>query len=78
MAGDFSAVFHLDDVVLVFGANTGDALGKELRAKAIGLKEGPLAELFAGETFGEAEIVFDAGAGARLAARSDGLDNESA
>ena len=68
----------LDDVVAVLAADAGDALGEELRAEAIGLQEGALGELVAAEALGEAEVVFDPGAGAGLAADGIGFDDEGA
>ena len=78
VAGDLVAVFHLDDAVLVFAADVGDALGEELGAETVGLEVGALGELFAAETFGEAEVVFDLGAGASLSAGGCGFDDEGA
>ncbi len=78
MAGDLAAILHLDDVVLVFRADAGDALEKELRTEAVRLQEGPLGEFVAAEAGGEAEIVFDLRAGACLSAGRVGLDDQRA
>ena len=78
VAGELAVIAHADDVVAVLAADVGDALGEELGAEAVGLEEGALGELVAGEALGEAEIVLDARAGAGLAADGVGLDDKGA
>ncbi len=43
-------------------------LGEELGAETVGLQEGALGQLLAAEPLGEAEVVFDLGAGTSLSA----------
>ena len=72
------AVGHLDDLVLVVAADAGDLLGEEFGAEAIRLKESALGQFVSAETLGEAEVVFDLGAGAGLPADCFGLDDQRA
>ncbi len=53
-------------------------LGEEFGAEAIGLEEGAVGEIGSAETLGEAEVVFDLGAGAGLAADGLAFDDERA
>ena len=62
-AADLAAVSHGEEMVGAIATQGADLLCHELRPETACLQIGALAEFFAAEAVGEAEVVFDARAG---------------
>src|SRR5258708_20859179 len=79
VTGDFAAVGHFDDAIGAFDADAGGFLRrKNCHAEASGFHYGAAGEVASTEAGGKAEIIFDAGAEARLAARGFAFDHDRA